>query len=258
MTNHENQIVHADRSNVAPPILKQKFEHSTAPSKGGIFSDWHNDFNSWLDENGYATGAIEWAKKNLTVNGRHHYFDTSHHERDRKKVAEGYVEITQKRGEAPVVKMRYTRGGEVITITSYELTVSNIGDSGKPRLIYRPFMEADGSTKFRLVHERVNRTYSYPELPLYLNYLLVSAKRQAVLTIDNRISHYHAVMEILDRVKPLSKFNVIPVTPALIAAYHHYMANLAGTREEAVQAALGLITEASLEEIRFKESLKRK
>lgn len=256
MTKRENQIVYADRIRVAPPVLHQKFEHNTAPSTGGIFSDWHNDFNDWLDENGYATGAIEWAKKNLTVNGRHHYFDTSHHELDRKKVAEGYVQFSQKRGQAPIVEMRYTRGGEVISINSYEMTVADVGDAENPRLIYRPFMEEDGSTKFRLVHEKVNRTYSYAELPVYLNYLMVSAKREVYLTVDNPDCHYHAVIEILDRLKPLSKFNSVPVTPEVVAAYRNYVANLDGTREAAIQATIALIVAARGEEIRFKASLK--
>lgn len=224
---------------------------------GGPYETAYNDYISWLDEHGLATGALAWAEKNLQINGPSHYLDTSHIEHDKKRVIEGYITRTQKRGQPSVVEVNYRIGWNVfVKITNFEMTLSHERDDKKPYRTYRPFKEADGSIKFRLVHEKIDRTYTHDELPLYVNYLLVSAKRALYLTLDNDVCHWHAVVEILDREKPLSKYNAVPVTEKLATLYQTYLLKLNGSREEAVAATHSLVREAMIEEIHFKERLK--
>lgn len=237
-------------------------EHGTL--KGGVYEQWYNDYRSWLDENGLASGALLWAEQNLPVNGQPYYFDTRHIERDDQLFTEGYIRRTQKRGQPVIVDVEYHVGYQKyvhitpyeITVTPYENTVGRKPKGLTPYQTYRPFREADGSVKFRLIHELVERHVTYDELPVHVNYLLVEAQRVLWESLKQEGNHWKAVLPVLQQAKPLSKFNYVPVSEHLAEVYRIYLLKLNEDEQSAVDAASNLVAEASYEALRFKASLK--
>lgn len=252
-----NRLPWAGKSVLAAPAEQNEF----GTLKGGIFERWYNDYHSWLDEHGLASGALAWAEKNLKIGDRPYYFDTSHIEWDRKKVVEGHVYYSQKRGRAPMVEVRYREGGnKYVEITPYEMTVRRNHSDKDPYLVYRPFKEADGSTKFRLVREKIDRTYDHDEMPAYANYLLVCARRAMWTALEDstaRWSHTE-ILHALGNDEPLSKYNDVPVTDKHAALYKAFVQSLSSTNAKAaVDAAYDLYTAVVVEEIRFRTNLKK-
>lgn len=230
-------------------------EHGTL--KGGVYEQWYNDYRSWLDENGLASGALLWAEQNLPVNGRPYYFDTRHIESDDELVVEGYIRRTQKRGQPVIVEIGYHIGhSKYVHITPYEMTVGSKPNDTKPLQTYRPFREADGSVKFRLVHETVERYINYDESPAYVNYLLVEAQRVLWESLKQEGNHWKAVLPVLQQAKPLSQYNYVPVSEHLTEVYRIYLLKLKEDEQSAVDAANNLVSEASYDALRFKASLK--